>query len=141
MSYKTIKYLLVFLMGILIMATNQLQAEGNKKDDGKKLNKTDAQIASTYLDINSISSFFYNNGISDIAASGNSGFVYPKGSGRTAVFTSGLLWGAKVTGFADPRVGGTAYRTGLVPGKVLADGKADDPNLDKYRIYRVRRDS
>ena len=140
MSSKTIKYLLVFLMSILIFTTDQLQAEGNKKDGGNKLSKTNAQTASTYLDINNISSFFYNNGISDIASSGNSGFVYPKGSGRTAVFTSGLLWGAKVSGFADPRVGGTAYRTGLVPGKVLADGTADDPALDKYRIYRVRRD-
>ncbi|MFA6981169.1 MAG: T9SS type A sorting domain-containing protein [Ignavibacteriaceae bacterium] len=140
MSSKTIKYLLVFLMSILILTTSQLQAEGNKKDSGTKLNKTDAQTASTYLDINNISSFFYNNGISDIASSGNSGFVYPKGSGRTAVFTSGLLWGAKVSGFLDPRVGGTAYRTGLVPGRVLADGTADVATLDKYRIYRVRMD-
>lgn len=140
MSSKTIKYLLVFLTSILLLTTTQLQAEGNKKDNGNKLNKTNAQTASTYLDINNISSFFYNNGISDIASSGNSGFVYPKGSGRTAVFTSGLLWGAKVSGFADPRVGGTAYRTGLVPGRVLADGTADDATLEKYRIYRVRRD-
>ncbi|MCK9210149.1 MAG: hypothetical protein M0P61_04850 [Ignavibacteriaceae bacterium] len=140
MSSKLIKYLLVFLMSILILAPAELQAEGNKKDGGNKLNKTNAQTASTYLDINNISSFFYNNGISDIASSGNSGFVYPKGSGRTAVFTSGLLWGAKVAGFTDPRVGGTAYRTGLVPGKVLPNGTADDPALDKYRIYRVRRD-
>ena len=56
------------------------------------------------------------------------------------MFTSGLLWGARVAGDPDPRVGGTAYRTGLQPGKVLADGTADDPTLDKYRIYRVRRD-
>ncbi|MCK9425279.1 MAG: T9SS type A sorting domain-containing protein [Ignavibacteriaceae bacterium] len=140
MSSKIIKYLLVFLMSILILAPEALQAEGNKKDGGNKLNKTDVQTTSTYFNINNISSFFYNNGISDIASSGNSGFVYPKGSGKTAVFTSGLLWGAKVAGFTDPRVGGTAYRTGLVPGKVLANGTADDATLDKYRIFRVRRD-
>jgi len=142
MSSKIIKYFLVFLISILILTPEMLQAEGNKKDGGnnQKLNKTTSQTASTYLDINNISSFFFNNGISDISSSGNSGFVYPKGSGKTAVFTSGLLWGAKVTGFADPRVGGTAYRTGLVPGKVKSDGTADDATLAKYRIYRVRKD-
>ncbi|MFA6599005.1 MAG: hypothetical protein WCS69_14865 [Ignavibacteriaceae bacterium] len=140
MSSKLIKYLLVFLMSILILAPEVIQAEGNKKDGGNKLSKTNTQKAATYLDINNISSYFYNNGISDIASSGNSGFFYPKGSGKTAVFTSGLLWGAMVSGFTDPRVGGTAYRTGLVPGKVLANGTADDATLDKYRIYRVRRD-
>jgi len=140
MSSKIIKYLLVFLMSILILAPEVIQAEGNKKDEGNKLSKTNAQKSATYLDINNISSYFYNNGISDISSVGNSGFVYPKGSGKTAVFTSGLLWGAIVTDPAAPRVGGTAYRTGLVPGKVLANGTADDPNLDKYRIYRVRKD-
>jgi hypothetical protein len=92
------------------------------------------------LNINNISSYFFNNGISDISAQGNSGLVYPKGSGKTAAFTSGLLWGARVAGDPDPRVGGTAYRTGLQPGKVLPDGTADITTLDKYRIYRVRRD-
>lgn len=47
----------------------------------------------TNLNINNISTFFYNNGISDISNMGNSGFVYPKGTGKTAVFSSGLLWG------------------------------------------------
>jgi hypothetical protein len=118
-----------------------IRAEGNKKDSRNNgLAKTTAQRSTTYLNINQISTFFYNNGISDISALGNSGLFYPKGSGKTAVYTSGLLWGAKVAGETDPRIGGTAYRTGLVPGKVLPDGTADDPNLDKYRIYRVRPD-
>lgn len=118
-----------------------LRAEGNKKDGRNNgLDKTTVQKAATYLNINKISTYFFNNGISDISADGNSGLYYPKGSGKTAVFTSGLLWGAKVEGDPDPRMGGTAYRTGLVPGKVLPDGTADDPTLDKYRIYRVRAD-
>lgn len=118
-----------------------LRAEGDKKDGRNTLPKTTAdQVALTSLNINNISSYFFNNGISDINASGNSGLFYPKGSGKTAAFTSGLLWGATVAGDPDPRVGGTAYRTGLQPGKVLADGTADDPTLSVYRIYRVRRD-
>ncbi|MBK7632044.1 MAG: hypothetical protein IPJ23_15310 [Ignavibacteriales bacterium] len=140
MSYRTIKYILVFVISIFFLVPG-LRAEGDKKDKNNNvLNKTNTYVALTSLNINNISTYFYNNGISDISAQGNSGLVYPKGSGKTAAFTSGLLWGARVAGDPDPRVGGTAYRTGLQPGKVLPDGTADDPNLDKYRVYRVRRD-
>lgn len=140
MSYKTIKYILVFVISIFFLVPG-LRAEGDKKvKNNNALNKGNTYVALTSLSINNISTYFYNNGISDISAQGNSGLVYPKGSGKTAAFTSGLLWGARVAGDTDPRVGGTAYRTGLQPGQVKSDGTADDPNLDKYRVYRVRRD-
>ncbi|MEO8231010.1 MAG: hypothetical protein ABI638_01925 [Ignavibacteriota bacterium] len=140
MSYKTIKYILVFVISIFFLVPG-LRAEGDKKEKNNNvLSKTNLQVALTSLNINNISTYFYNNGISDISSQGNSGLVYPKGSGKTAAFTSGLLWGARVTGDPDPRVGGTAYRTGLQPGQVKSDGTADDPNLDIYGAYRVRRD-
>ena len=48
-----------------------------------------------YLNLNNISTIFKNNGISDIDINeAGSGFVFPKGSGKTAVFISGFLWGA-----------------------------------------------
>jgi hypothetical protein len=142
MSYRKIRYILVLVISIFFLVPG-LRAEGDKKDKtvvNNGLNKTGNYVALTSLNINNISSYFFNNGISDISAQGNSGLVYPKGSGKTAAFTSGLLWGARVAGDPDPRVGGTAYRTGLQPGKVLPDGTADITTLDKYRIYRVRRD-
>jgi len=129
-----------YLFVWIVIYCSNAYPEGNKKESNSKLNKPNAQKNFSSLNINNISSYFYNNGISDVSLLGIAGFVYPKRTGKTAVFTSGLLWGAKVAGFVDPRVGGTAYRTGLVPGKVLPDGTADDPTLDKYRIYRVRRD-
>ncbi len=129
-----------FLSVWIVLFFSSAKSEGNKKESNSKQSKPDAQKNISYLNINNISSYFYNNGISDVSPAGNAGFVYPKGTGKTAVFTSGLLWGAKVAGFPDPRVGGTAYRTGLVPGKVLPNGIADNPILDKYRIYRVRKD-
>src|ERR1035437_1941620 len=115
-------------------------AKDGSKDKINIINKTLAQVARTYLDINNISTQIYNNGISDIDPNGNAGFVYPKGTGKTCVFTSGLLWGGLVQGDPQPRVGGTTYRTGLQPGAILSNGQADDPTLDKYRIYRVRSD-
>ncbi len=141
MISKKLKYLSVFTISILLIVQTITIAKGDEKDKGKNVfQKPLDQVAHTYLNINNLSTQFYNNGISDIDQSGNSGLFFPKGSGKTAVFTSGLLWGGLVQGDPQPRVGGTAYRTGLQPGVILPNGEADDPGLDKYRVYRVRSD-
>ncbi|MCH7972288.1 MAG: hypothetical protein IH949_00080 [Bacteroidetes bacterium] len=141
MISKKLKYVLVFMIGALFLAPTLIQAKGDKKDSKTRLQKTTTQRTSTFLDINNISTWFYNNGVSDITPNGNSGLVFPKGSGKAAVFTAGLLWGAKVAGDPDPRVGGTAYRTGLVTGNVDASGNPPaDNTIDRFRIYRVRPD-
>jgi len=140
MRFKRINYFVVFAVCLLFIAQSAINAEGNEKSKGK-LQKVDAQLPVTFLDINNIFVPMRNNGISDIDINQqNSGLVFPKGSGKTAAFTSGLLWGAKIPGDPQVRVGGTAYATGLQPGAILPDGTADDPTLDKYRIYRVRPD-
>jgi len=132
------KFLQILILLTLIIS-NSLYPKGDKKDK-TNLRKVTDQKTYTFMDINNISTYFYNNGWSDITPNGNSGFVYPKGTGKTAVFTSGLMWGAKVAGDPNPRVGGTAYRTGLQPGIIQNDGTPSDPASDRYRIYRVRKD-
>ena len=128
--------LLIICSLFIISFTNYSKGDKKGKTD---LRKVTDQKTYTFLDINNIATYFYNNGKSDITPTGNSGFEYPKGTGKRAVYTSGLLWGAKVVGDPNPRVGGTAYRTGLQPGIIQSDGTPSEPNLDKYRIYRVRR--
>jgi hypothetical protein len=126
---------------MLFIAQVTVYAEGDTEKSKQNLNKTTVQIPFTHLDINNVFTVLRNNGISDIDRDvNNSGLVFPKGSGKTASFTSGLLWGALIPGDPQPRVGGTAYATGIQPGRILENGQADDPNLDVYRIYRVRPD-
>ncbi|MCW8806255.1 MAG: hypothetical protein OQK56_07330, partial [Ignavibacteriaceae bacterium] len=96
-----------------------------------------------YLNLNNISTLFKNDGVSDInVAQAASGFVFPKGTGKTAVYQSGFLWGANLnrTGEDDPHVGGSVYRSGLQEGKIISQGVAEDPFLPHVRIYRVRPD-
>ena len=96
-----------------------------------------------YLNLNNISTVFRNNGISDIDVNQqNAGFVFPKGSGKTAVFMSGLLWGAILNrpNEDDPHVGGSVYDSGLQGGKIISPGVPEDPSLPHIRIYRVRPD-
>ena len=141
MNLKKINYVLVFIISMLFIAQVTINAEGDKDKSKRTLQKVQTQVPFTYLDINNIFTVFRNNGVSDIDRDvNNSGLVFPKGSGKTAAFTSGLLWGATIPGDPQPRVGGTAYATGIQPGKILANGLADDPELDVYRIYRIRPD-
>jgi len=140
MSMKTNKIYLFFLffISILLISSEQF-AEGIKKEKNS-LRKIEGSPARTYLNINNVSTLIYNDGNSDIDPSGNSGAIFPKGSGKAAVFESGLLWGARIEGDLQVRVGGSAYRQGLQPGKILPNGTPEDPELDKNRIYRVRPD-
>ena len=140
MISKKFIYLLVLSLSIILLQQNISFAKDGVKNKNNHVNKNLDQVATSLLDINLISTTFYNNGIGDISPLGTAGLFYPQGSGKTAAFTSGLLWGGQITGDANPRVGGTAYRTGLQPGAILANGQADDATLAKYRIYRVRPD-
>ena len=103
--------------------------------------KTTGTPVYTYMNVNNISTVLRDNGTADInPLQTNSGLVFPRGSGKTAIFESGFLWAAKIAGDPQVRVGGSAYTSGLQPGKLIAPGNAEDPNLPKNRIYRVRPD-
>jgi hypothetical protein len=127
-----------------MLAAGSGGAEKTRNAGGREsasLLRTAGSPAYTWLDINQISTVLRNTGIADIdPTQNNSGFVYPKGSNKTAIYESGLLWAARVAGDPQVRVGGSAFTSGLQPGKLLSPGVAEDPNLPKNRIYRVRPD-
>jgi hypothetical protein len=134
----------IFFLTAMLLSSSLLFGEGDQKKSGN--NPALAEIPS-YIDRNYVGTVFFNNGISDIDIyQSNSGFYYPKLTGKTAVFSSGLIWGAKITGDPQVRVGGSTYRTGLQPGKITNSGLPpeqlipEDPNASHVRIYRVRRD-
>ncbi len=134
MNIKLIRYfslLLLFVFSAAVFA----KGGGDKKPAPANVLGSPSW---TQFNINNITTWFENNGSSDINQNGNSGLVFPKGSNRTAAFQSGFIWGGKVDG--QVRVGGSAYRQGTVPGRILPNGTAADPNADDVRIYRVRRD-
>ncbi len=136
MTTKFVKILAVAVMGLAVIAA----AAGAEKGTGPRgLSRVLGSPVNTYLDVNNISTVFWDQGYADIDVQDlNAGFVFPKGSGKTAVFQSGFLWGGIVNG--EVRVGGSAYRSGLQTGKILSVGVPEDPNLPKNRIYRIRPD-
>ncbi len=137
MNSKHLKFLFLLLVGIAFFIP---QTNGEGKEKRKNLSKIQGLPNRTFLNINNISTQIYSDGNSDIKPDGNSGVIYPKGSGKGAVFESGLVWGALIPGDPQPRVGGSTYSQGLQTGKILSPGVAESPDLDKNRIYRVRPD-
>jgi hypothetical protein len=94
-----------------------------------------------YIAINEIKMWVSNNGNgSNDPNTGHMGFFWPGGleATKTPVFQDGLLWG----GYIDDslHVNGSYFWQGLQAGKILPDGNADDPNLSKYRVYKIRKD-
>src|SRR5512135_3573167 len=132
----------VVLFAFLVSGTAGAEkARKAGRSESAGLSRTAGSPAYTYMNINQISTVLRNTGIADIdPTQNNSGLVYPKGSAKTAIYESGLLWAARVPGDPQVRVGGSAFSSGLQPGKLLSPGVAEDPNLPKNRIYRVRPD-
>ncbi|MBU2493873.1 MAG: T9SS type A sorting domain-containing protein [Bacteroidetes bacterium] len=134
-----IKFITILFFTI---GTSSLTAQECKPDNTKSLSKTNIFNHSAKFNINNISSIFNNSGECDyglnLISNPSGGFEFPKLSGKTAVYQSGLLWGGKING--EIRVGGSTYNPGLKGGRVLEDGSAEDVNLNSVRIYKVRRD-
>lgn len=134
MNKKLIKYLSVALLLMGFSALVYAKGGGDRKAPAS----TSGSPSWTHFNINNMSTWFQNTGSSDINQNGNSGLVFPKGSGRTAAFQSGFIWGGNVDGAF--QVGGSTYYQGTLPGRIVSPGVAEDPNNADVRIYRVRRD-
>ncbi len=139
---KSLTIIVLVAAAVFAFGTANAGANGTTTQQGS--NGTNSMLGTpnaTYININKISTYLRANGIADIdPAQANSGFIFPKGSSKAAIYESGFLWGARIAGDPQVRVGGSAFRSGLQTGKILSPGVAEDPNLPKNRIYRVRPD-
>ena len=133
------KYIVFFLMLIMMLICSIVYPQ--KIVDEEISTSTLGTPIRTYLNHNNITTVFKNDGISDINIGQDaSGFVYPFGTGKTAVYESGLLWGVKIPGDPQVRVGGSVYRTGLQGGWIDNFGNIIPPDDPRSRIYRIRPD-
>ena len=144
---KLIKFSFYLVLSLILLGSTVIvRAEGVDGKKGKVLNKTTGTPGATKFNINNISSFFGNDGVSDLNTTGDSGFQFPIGSGKTVFYESGFVYGGYVN--KEWRVGGSTYSRGQVPGRIVTPGTLAAPlgiaeipqPLDHIRIYRVRRD-
>jgi hypothetical protein len=92
---------------------------------------------STWLDANQIAMIIMNNGtFARDPLTGSSALIYPKGTNKSAVFAAGLWIAGKVNG--EIRTACADYNTEFQPGVILPSGLPDNPDLEKYRVYKIR---
>jgi len=98
---------------------------------------------STHMDANNIDMVVTNHGsFAYDLVSGNAGFIYPKGSTKTAVFAAGPWLGAKVNGQVRVAIG--EYDQEFVPGPmgqatVRPDSFTFLPDSPRFRGYKIVR--
>src|SRR3989339_503182 len=135
-----------FLLSFSLYSTkgNRINYSYEQRDNSTKgkreINKPNANDHYQYISVNQIFMWVSNNGDGSFdPRTGGSGFYWPGGENATssAIFEDGLIWGAKVD--TQIRVNGSTYRHGLQAGKILSNGEADNPNLEKYRVYKIRK--
>lgn len=135
-------HFMVFIPLLLFLCFNLSFAQW--KDKLSKLNaEPNYEYHYSKVNINNISTIIYNYGSADLNIQGDSGFEFPKYSGKHVVYESGFIWGGKIIGYwgtTELRLSGSTYNTGLYPGRILSNGKGEDYNSEKVRTYRVRPD-
>lgn len=95
----------------------------------------DTTIRRIKLDGNNISSYFQNTGIfnQNTTAGNTAGFEWPKGSGKTAIFTSGLSISAMVGG--NLRQAMCTYKGEFWPGQII--GGTPQMNEAMNKIWKI----
>ena len=90
------------------------------------------------IDVNNITMFVTNQGsFSYDIPNSSSGLEFPKGTGKTAVYASGLWVAGKVND--DIRVAIAEYSHEFEPGPILPDGTPANPQDDRYRVYKINK--
>jgi hypothetical protein len=144
MTDKKLKYILTISICIMFLLPAFLSAKGTGQEKKGRLQKTTqgTQIGIAAMDINNLNALQSNLGYSDYNPNNNlEGTIYPKGTGRNAIFTSGFLWAGYPNGdTSQVYTGGSAYGSNLQAGPLLSDGHPSDPTDPKWSIYRVRPD-
>jgi hypothetical protein len=126
--------LLIFCLVLLVLYSGHV-------NDRENFLKPATNDHYNFIAINEVLMYVSNNGDGshDPATDGN-GFYWPGGrfAQDAAIFEDGLLWGGIVDG--QIRVNGNTHFQGLQAGKILSPGVADNPELPKYRVYKIRKD-
>lgn len=131
---------IIGLVFTLVVALSLISLGFKGEDQDNKVKKISVNDNFKFIAINQILMWVSNNGDGshDPRTSGN-GFYWPGGVNavKSAIYEDGLIFGAKIG--REIRVNGNTHRQGLQAGKILSSGIPDDPSLEKYRVYKIRK--
>jgi hypothetical protein len=128
---RALIYTPLFLVSLLVVGMSTGANAGDKSKQG--LAKTMVKGDNIVFDANNISTFIRNNGsFNRNPGSGNAGFEWVKGSGKFAVYASGLWLGAKVSGQVRTAAAEYSYEYGAGP-------MGANINDAQWKMYKIQR--
>ncbi len=136
-----VKKILIFLIPVMLVVLYGFKP--HDKPAGTKTNLSNRNnpnqvfvISQAQLDANQISTWFRTNGsFNRDPSTGNSGFEWPKGSGKTARYASGLWLGCIVGN--DTLTAMAEYDYDYKNGYVNNQGNPDGEDSANYRVYKI----
>lgn len=106
----------------------------------KQLHKTTTPAIkrhSQMIDANQLAMTITNYGVfARNPVTGNADCYYPNGTDKTLIYAAGLWITGKVNG--EIRTACSDYVAEYQPGIILPDGMADNPDREKYRVYKIK---
>lgn len=137
-----VRKILIFLIPIIVVVAygfkpSDRPSNNNPNGPGRILpNQTMAAVDSKQLDANQINTWFRTNGsFNRDPSTGNAGFEWPKGSGKTARYASGLWLGCVVG--ADTLTAVAEFSYDYLPGYVDDAGNPQGLDDPAYRMYQI----
>jgi hypothetical protein len=150
MTQRTFFLSMMALVAVVLFVSPSFAKKWEDAEKGKALQKTMTDDHYNYFDINQILRWIANNGNGSFDPNtGVAGLYWPKGTAQTAVYEDGIVYGGYVTGgdlaagTSQLRLIGSTYRQPFQAGKIIGvqNGKAvaDNPALEKYRIFKIEK--
>ncbi len=127
----------VSIIGLIIILGCTLMLAFAFTENPQKVDLTNfPTIDSKEINGNNISSWVRNNGsFNRNPSTGNAGFIWPAGSGKTLTYASGL-WLSGVVG-PDTLMAIANYAYEYAPGYIDSNGDPHGENDSAYRIYKI----
>lgn len=136
-----VKKILIFIVPVILVIFYGFkpndQPRNNNNVDNRNTNPNQVlAVTSAQLNANQINTWFRTNGsFNRDPSTGNAGFEWPKGSGKTARYASGLWLGCVVGN--DTLIAVAEYSYDYSPGYWDANGQAQGSNDPAYKIYNL----
>ncbi len=140
MMKKIFIILLTFVFAIGLANSVLVAEEHHGNRDKKRLDKSTVVNAYAEFDVNRIRSYIINNGLfANDPPTGYSGLFYPKGTGKTAIYTAGMWLLGLSHDTHKLRACAANYSTDMVGGMILPNGAPDDPTKAEYIVYKYEK--
>lgn len=135
--YSSIALLVVLLIMASGAAWGGMRTDSKNKKQVQKPSEVTLRGDYVVFDVNSISTYIRNNGsFNRDPGTGNAGFEWPKGTGNTANYASGLWLGGIADDDTLPRVAVAEYSYEYDAGAIVEGVSPED---SRWRVYKIKR--